>query len=292
MAFQIQRNIYCRNIENDGLYITSLKGDSKKLGAGLEHYFVFNKEHTQLIFFVNGSCCVTDKGSDKVKISDSYGYVMMVVPDFTSIAYSFSNKSYDSVITYGIEKLSEHFYSEDNNDNLFYINKDWSTKTIASDVDDWKINHENSRLYYTKNDSLYRVNNLNDSDAVSIADDVAKFTITSDGKAVYYIDNMDTLWYRKGTKKAKQISNDVYSLSITHDDYALFITEYSSNSGLLFSSKNGNNKSQISDNAFNVKVTNVATYYYANYNYENYTSDLYGTTTNTTFDLIDEGISA
>ena len=233
------KQIYYYNRKNSGLYVTSLGEENKKIASDLDGAYIFNENHTQLAFCSDAEWYVTDKGGDKVKVFEaSYYSIDMLLPQYTAVKHS---RYYDAIRTYAISSFGDQFYIDYSEDALYYVNKKLEMEEVCT-MDACQISKDGSVIYFLDGDSLYKIESSKLDNIVSIADDIEEFVITSNGDAVYYIDEDDTLWYQKGTKDAKRIADDVYDLVMTPDDYALFLTEYYSYSGILYASINGGEK--------------------------------------------------
>ena len=288
------KKIYCYNIENTGLYICSLDGDSTKLAAEVGSRFMFNETQTELLFSSGGSWYLTMNGRDKIKISGTSNNIYPIGPDsmgYTYVyAYDYDNNTIFNISIYGLNSLSNQVYRESGANTLFYINEDWDKKSAGNGVDGCSFSDDGEVVFFTRNHQLYKTSISDFGNRTLMAEEVVDFQVTSDGSAVYYTDLTDTLWYQKGIGKPKRIADDVYSLDMTHDDYALFITDYGSDSGVLYSSKNGGSKKKISDDVYYLLVRGTAAYYGVNYDKEEHMIDLYGTTKKSEFEFIIEEI--
>lgn len=252
----------------------------------MDSTFIFNESHTQLVFCSDNDWYITENGEDKVKLFDSSYSIEILVPNHTAMKRS---SYYSSIRIYAIPTFADQFYIDYEEEALCYINKKWEMKEVCI-IDECKISKDGSKIYFLDGDSLYQIDSSKLDNIVFIADNVEEFVILSNGKAIYYMDDEDTLWYKKGTKDAKRIADDVYNLVLTSDDFALFLTEYYYGSGILYASTNGGEKQRVHDDVYSILTSNTATYYYANYDSDDSTKDLYGTTDKLNFHLIVEDI--
>jgi len=241
------------------------------------------------MFFANNKGYVVNKDEEKIKVSDSDDWMTLLAPDYFAKLYSYRTVGNITVVTNGVKNLSDQYYCQD---NLFYLDKDWKSETKLSNIDtlDLKITGNGQVIYYKKWNSLYKIEKGDFGKELQIAKNVLNYGITSDGKKVYYIDSSGDLWYQKGTKEAKQIAGDVYSLTLDFQDRVLFMTDYDNGSGILYSGKKAKEKKMLCDDVMQVIATPTVTYYYANDSKANHTMDLYGANRKTDFSLIIEGI--
>lgn len=292
--------IYCYNTDKDGLYVYDMKGDSTKLSVGIGDMFVFNRDRTEMIFTASdGDCYISVNGSDKQKLGS--GMLVPVVPAYAQ--YGMFYAEYDGRVftaaTYGVDTLSEMFYYNTSAGTVVYLEDDMETERVASSVTygSTSISSDGKTLYYMRDDVLYRVKENDIDESVEIAEDVETYVMPSDGKSAYYIDEDGELWYVKGTKKPKSVADNIISITVTHDGYALFVGEYSysSNSGVLYACKNGGKKTQVLDDVYTSSTyyafaMSSVTYCFAGYNAGTGTVDMYAVESGTDFTLIVEGI--
>ncbi len=292
--------IYCYNTDKDGLYIYDMKGDSTKLSVGVGGTFVFNRDNTEMIFTASdGDCYISIKGGDKQKLGS--GMIVPIIPGTAQhgTLYTLYSGGVFSAATYGVETLSEMFYYNTSAGTIVYLEDDVETERVASSVTygSVSISDDGKTLYYMRDDTLYRVKENDIDESVEIAEDVNTFAMSRDGKSAYYIDEDDALWFAKGTKKPKKVADDIVSVAVTHDGYAMFIGEYSysSNSGVLYACKNGGKKTQVLDDAYTSSSYSLlplssVTYCFAGYNSETGTVDMYAVESGTEFTLVVEGM--
>lgn len=287
--------IYCYNTQNDGIYVKYLNGESKKLATNNGWIFILNKEHTQLQFLSNDSWFVSDEGEDKIKLFDNCNSGISLSATLTGNVIN--EMCYGQMGTYvrGISDLTDAFYvSTDSNNtiNLYYVDKEWNGVLIEEDIARTGIDKTGKDIFYIKDNRLFKIEDGKYKNPFFVTDNVKDFVVTSDGEEIYYIDNEDTLWYKKGRNDAKRIADEVSNnyFCITYDDYVLFLTDYSNGVGILYSSYRGKEKERIADDVIKVTVSKKFVEYRTNYDYETETSDLYGANNKTDFTLILEKV--
>ena len=292
--------IYCFHSENGGVYVVDEKGNSTKLSGDAGTYYIFNKDRSQMIFTTNDSIYVTVRGGEKIKISGKDNSISLSAPEGAATEFNYYSIFFQSGLhasiytyTYGVSNLAEKFYITGSN-KLIYLDKEWNVTTVASGLSSvtGAISREGKTLCYVKNDRLYKVDSKDPTNSISIADDVISAKVASDGKSIYYVDDSETLWYKNGDKDAKRIADDVDSMVMTYDDYLLFLADYSysSYSGILYSSKNGGEKSKISDDAYNLSVDGNIAYYMSEYSKSDSTGGLYAAQAKDKFELVENGV--
>lgn len=269
--------VYYYNSEKSAFYVIKSGKDPVKLAGDLYSFgsvtITFNTDHTQALFIADYKSYITDNGSEKHKISSNtiyqIGQYYISGQITTSSMYDFTEK-----------------YFIDSNYKLYYIDKKFETTSIESNVYSLQTTVSGDIIYFLKiNGDLYRGKGFGGK-CEEIADEVKQFEITSDGKACYYVDDDETLYYLKKSGKSKKVADDVYSIQITHDDRALFITDYSSNEGgTLYSSYNGKSKKLISDEVSSFITTSTCAYYNLHTD-EKGVYDIYSATKKAKFSLL------
>lgn len=119
-------------------------------------------------------------------------------------------------------------------------------------------------IYYTKNNELYYFIDSNVSKPIFLEDNVSSFIIQSEDE-VYYKDLSGTLWYKKGTEEPRWIADNVSFEGLAYDGTIMFIADYSNNSGKLYYSRKGREKTLIGENVSSVSFSGGAIYYCANF---------------------------
>ena len=313
---EVGKNSQIINISNSAEYIYYFKNDSCYLMTGSEEHkqitkninvnFIFNENHTELVFYEDGYMYIVENGNKQQILNSplNTGGIDLVVPEYTiKHSKSLIEKTFEewdnelgiyvywspSVITYATKDLLEKFYIE--GASLFFIDKDKNLQLITDKVNQEKISKDGSCLFYSKNNSLYKVEKNDFTNPIILAENVKFFYITSNSKEIYYVDTSMVLWYKKETENPKKISENISiyaGIYTTYDDYVIFITDYNSSNanGKLYYSKNGIDKELITDNVCKIIVENGATYYYKNYNHEKRSVELYRTVDTMNFDLL------
>ncbi len=214
--------IYYTKADDKGetdLYLTNLKDERVKIASEVEDV-VWNADLSQILFNTDGKWYVSVKGGEKVKvdgISSSISYLYVLSPDYASGK---------------MDKLQDNYYVGYNGENytIYLINKKWSAEKLASNVDDYAMSEDGETIYYSKDNKVYILGNDE-----SIEKEVSSFAMMPDGSGMYFINEDDTLYYKKGTSEKQRISDDVETMSVTHDGYVIYRNEdkemYASNKG-------------------------------------------------------------
>lgn len=237
--------IYYTKADDKGetdLYLTNLKDERVKIASEVEDV-VWNADLSQILFNTDGKWYVSVKGGEKIKIDGvSSSVSSLFVIDGVKQTEKFQNNYFLG--------YSDGEYS------IYKVNKKWSAEKLAGGIDSCSISDDGKTIYYIKSDKLYILGNDE-----AIEEDVKGFSLTSDGKAVYFRSEDDTLYYKKGKKAKKRIADDVKTAYITHDDTILFLDE----DDALFSSVNGKAPKSVGADIEDVYVCHDYTYFVGDY---------------------------
>lgn len=285
------RQIYYVDTAKSSLYVTDTAGNQKKLAVNvdLSDSLKFNSKMTQVVFYSENKWYVSVKGSEKQEMGG-------IIPDALSFVYAPYNES-RSFIKHTVHGVEGIFIARFNrlNDlyyvgwgNVGYLDKGWNSRVISTKTSTSYLSKGAKRLFYCEDGTLYIVEEEKSFEPVSVPTKgkIKSYAVTHNGKAVYYIDQADTLWYQKISGKPKRIAEDVQTVDITHDDYALFCIDDS-----IFGCKNGKGKKLLVEDGVvrNVKQ-NVTLLRVQNKNTEG-TYDIYAANRGLDFTKIAEAVS-
>ena len=286
--------IYYADPAKAALYITDKNGNSNKISADLSYYsFAFNKDLSQVMFVTENGLYASVRGGDKCKISsntDGMPYPLACYgPQEDIFFYGISNENsytYGTAMIYPESTFIGQFFYSYLDKEVFKIGRDWSYEKTVGDVQDIRVDRKTSILYYTNSDdTLYRVRLAGNIISDKIKEDINEFEISGSGSDVYYIDEDYALYYQKGNGKPRKIADDVDDISMTYDDYLLYVTDYSDHSGELYYCK-GAKKKKLNDECGYMRPLKGATFFGCNYNSKNDTYDIYVTGKGVGFNLI------
>ena len=263
--------IYCSKTEEDtmgesSLYVTNLKGEKKKIASNFNNFAV-NADGTQVIFESEDKWYASVKGDEKIRIEGVSSSVSSFAP--LNGNESFKNNMF---IAYADGELA-----------IYTVNGKWAAEKLAGGIDDLGISADGETIYYLKNDKLYI---LGEDEAIE--DEVKRFVVTTDGAAVYFISEDDTLYYKKGTKDKKRIADDIATIRMTYDDYALFIDE----DDVLYASNGGSAAKKLCEDVKRVYTCIDYTYYYGDADSSADTVNVYIASKKTKFEKIFTDIKA
>lgn len=204
--------IYAVGNSNSRLYMLNAKGNSEKLQSDVTVMGV-NPDGTEIAFYNGSSVCVSVKGSEKKKLfSADYAYRLYAVNTYT---YSLTPSGF-----------AAHFYLDAAGNILYYVDKNFEIKKIASSVTKAYVTEDEKTVYYVKNGSIYVYKLSSEEDEKLIKDFYSYsglFAVTPDGKAIYYVNEDKELCYYNGkeTTVIEEDGDEVHSLYL-HNDGTLF----------------------------------------------------------------------
>lgn len=285
------------------LYVGDIYGSNKLLAESQEvlNSLRFNVDQTQLLFNSDGNFYLCVNGEEAIQLTlggDPLMSLTLVIPRSSASSYILNN--FDSSIVYSIKDFSEHYYTVYPTYSLLYLNKDLSIIELGQGREMSSVQlseNENVLMYSPRTDkgyTLYRTKTAEKSEPELLAENIRYGVLSPDGDSVYYLDQNDTLWYRRGLDEPKQIAVDIEFCNMSHDGYALFGTfgsPYDENKrGILYCSKDGGEKQELLSNFLDcLYVYPTVTLAYANYNKESYTNDIYASVDGVDFVKIVEG---
>ena len=289
--------IYCTVINVGGFYLTDLTGNLTQITETSRSWNILNKDHTQMLFLGDGDWYVLDHG-EKIKVSGFMDATSVSIQTYMIIPKGASYKGPNEidlvnsgVLTYGVDTLAGKYYATNGRASLSYVNENWEAQeAVFLTGYAYGISRDGSVLCYAEDNTLFKIENETIESKQKLAENVVSFVMTSNGSAVYYLDNENTVWYQKGTEKAVKLAESVHSFYITHDDYVLLLCNDAIKFGersKLYAVKDGKKTELISEEVHHVYTTATATYYYAFQEEDtDYTYDLYGTDKGIDFEFI------
>ena len=247
--------IYCIDDEKGSLCTVDTKGNTEKIAGDVyDDSFFMNEDHTQMIFQADGKWYATVKGGEKIKLTSDYNFRIMTY----QYAASFEDYNID-MITYPTSDLRNCFVLVDG--DISWMNNKWELTKAAKDVEATYVSADGKTLVFLKdNGKLMKVTSKKLDKPVELAEDIWSFMPTSDGSAVYYINDDDELFFQKGTGKAKKVSDDVDGGIVTPGDVFLFSSDEE-----LYSTKKGGKKVKQFDDIYDIAMTGTTIYLWTDY---------------------------
>lgn len=288
------------------LYVGDMHGSSRLLAESqmMLGTLYFNEDQTQLLFISDENFYLSVNGGEAVVLaSDRFPSMALnlVIPE--SSAYIKSWNRFGGTLTYyiyPINNFARRFYTEFPTHRLFYLDQNFELKELGNGQETRSVrlsDDTNMLMYSLRTDmgfDLYRVKNVNTLETEQLAENIWYGVPSLDWKAVYYIDQNDTLWYKREHEDPRQIADHVDFCSMTHDGYALFGTFGSAHGenerGKLYSSKDGGEIQLLISDFFDSLYTYpTVTLAYTNYDKKSDTHDIYAATDGVDFVKIVEG---
>ncbi len=284
--------IYCTSFDQTALYLVDMERNLTEIAKDVEYQYIFNQDHTQVLFYAAESWFALDHG-EKIQIpsfdgSNAYANdIYMVTPEY----FSYVNSTSGMIDTYGVENLTENYYKNGTSMKLSYLDENWNLQEISSELSfawAYGLSKDGNTIFYAEHDRLYQMKQADMGNRVRFAVGVTDFEITSKGEAVYYLDDAKTLWYQTENGEATKIQEGVDKIYMTHDDYLLFgVAEERENAYTLYAVKDSKKPSLVAEHVASVTtLTAVTTYFQYNNEDADYTYNLYGTEKGIDFQFI------
>ncbi len=250
---------YYYNVEKKAAYVQKDGKESVKILNDVNSLptLYLNTDHTQVIFGEGNDVYFSENGGEKKKItSDGVRIDAMGYRKYNSEVSSGTNCA-----TLPMESLLEQYFIANEDRTLYYLDGKCETHKIEDYVYSFETTPTAEVVYFLKINSfegsgdLYRGSGSSEEGYTEIASDVTLFEITSDGEKCYFIDEDETLRYVKKTGEPKKIADDAERMTITHDDYLLFLADVGDDeTGTLYSSRNGKEKQKVADDVGSVSA--------------------------------------
>jgi len=234
------KQIYVVGKNDDGdkiLYAYNTRGNKKKVGNCSDSSFIFNDDHTQILFY-DGKLDLSDgielktyvsvKGKEAKRISSNPAYPL--IPNSST---SYKN---DYASTYPSDDLFNKVYAcqKDGQINLWLLKKNENrSKRLASNVTDATLDESGKFVYYsTKGNNLKMLKISHGERAADkakiIAEDVRNYVVTSDRSKVYFVSD-DALYSVNGKtgkgKKTIAAENVGYTLALNQKDICYYYVD-------------------------------------------------------------------
>lgn len=200
--------VYYTKLINDSVYVQKGldENSSVKLAKNADDLYCasFNADHTEFIYSADDGTFLVQNGGEPERISRDALYPAM--PGASNYGYYWNTlpvKTFESVLLY-------------NSDKMAWLGKDLETHTVASNLDSSQITllEDGKTAYYTKNESLRRVDASKEgAESETIAEDVAWFWVSMDGKNIYYYQEDEGIFAKSGKDKAVLVSDEVDIMS-------------------------------------------------------------------------------
>jgi len=232
------------------LLVKSGKIDTKLVSEYSSYIpLMLNKDYSQIIFETNERSYISRNGNDREKISGSY------ITDFILPRGSYIREcsTYVRTMVYNIKSFTNQVAVT--GENLVYINKNLEINEINNSSESASaafISDNGKTLLYINNSghlSAIDPTNLS-AERREVARDVTGFAPTNNIKTIYYINDDNELWCKKGNSSPVKISDDVIPEHLVlpyNSTKAFFLVDYSEKrGGELYFSNNGGKRAKVS----------------------------------------------
>ena len=234
------KQIYVVGENDEGdkiLYCYNTRGNKKKVGSCVTTGFIFNNDHTQILFYdgnlswsdgIEAKTYVSVKGKEAKRISSSFA--IPLIPN------SSTGHDNDNAATFPSDDLFNKVYAcqKDSQTNLWLLKKNENrSKRLASNVSEAVLDESGKYVYYgTKGNNLKMLKISHGERAADkakiIAEDVENFVVTSDRSKVYFVSD-DALYSVNGKtgkgKKTIAAENVGYSLALNQKDVCYYYVD-------------------------------------------------------------------
>jgi hypothetical protein len=191
--------VYYRNHNNSGYYV--MKGgkeDSReKLGDNVSIYWL-NRDLSQIVYSYDSKAYISRNGGQKDPLSGMA--INFLLPGRTARNYRIL----------GVGSFSDTFYYSSNG-AIIHINSKFEADSVARNINSAQLANDGKTVFYEKNDGIYSIDGSKvNAAAVNLVDDdaVRDFIATADGKAIYFLNDDDEVYYQKGKGKPVFVGAD------------------------------------------------------------------------------------
>ena len=236
------KQIYVTSRNDDGdtiLYSYNAKGNKQKLGEMSGSGFMFNDDHTQIMF----------KGKkDKMYLAIKGKEAKVMAKDAISLILApNANSDFADGSTYPVSKLYNHVYRSGDEVWMIKKNSDKNVK-LVSKASYVQLDQSAEYIYYNYDNEELRVAKISHGEKASekakvlVEENIRNYVVTSNRKFVYYIED-EALYSVNGKKggTAKTVANDdVSGLALSGKDKAYYVMD-----GDLYACSNGKKGSKV-----------------------------------------------
>lgn len=222
------------NDKNSGEFYVKSGNSKVKLAADADSLgeLIFNKDCTQIVFHYEKKTYISSNAEDKIKLLNNRAYLLL--PANTVWLSQDSNNT-----IYGINSFEDMLLIS--SEDIYYIDDNYELNKLTDICYKAAVSNDMSKLIYLDySDTLHIVTQLdcnNPKDTELDADDIISFTVSEDGKTVYYINGDDELYSITASAKANKIADDVnqYNLVVLKNRM-FFMVDYHDTGSLYYTS--------------------------------------------------------
>jgi len=213
----------------DGEKISVKKGDDIKVLLSAvnsrNRSLHFNKDYTEVIVEDDGKTYYSVMGKEKEILSNDE-VSSFLMPDDCTITM---NSNWIRGFTYGVESFRNQFVHIKR--SLYFIDDNYELDRIAESYDYACVSKIGFGVVYTYGNTLYKVSNAKrGTDKEKLADGLTISALYASGdlKYIYYINEKNELYCKRGTKKESMLASEVYRENIIMDvseDQLYFVSD-------------------------------------------------------------------
>ena len=178
-----------------------------------------NRDLSQIVYDTGARTFVYTKGGGRQSLAR--GFRNWILPNGTASQMQRSKNVVVSI--YGMSGFADTFYRNADN-SIVHVNRKYETNNVARNASA-QLANDGKTLIFLRNRGIYKVDGTNAkaeaTEIVSEAYTVTSFVATYDGKAVFFTNDMDELYYQKGKGRPTTVS-DYVSLDGRGINYGLY----------------------------------------------------------------------
>ena len=239
------------------LHVRSGRNEFRLVPDASNVQMMLNKDYSEVLLSVydgDRRTFISRRGGERERISGAaiLSLVMSRGAQTRTCDNEFSNVIID-IIVYGKSSMSDFVAVTD--EGLAYYNNRLEANKIAG-----SSNYAYSAEISNDGKTLYFINNSNRLSSIDptvpgaerkeIEKSVLSFAASGNGRSVYYVNDVDELYYVSGSGTQTLIAEEVYSGSLTmsySSNRVFFLMDYRSNrGGELYCSNNGGRRAKVS----------------------------------------------
>lgn len=222
---------YIYFFRNDILFVQKgIDSDHReRLGEDISHLH-FNRDLSQVVFSSDGRTFISSGGNVREPLSGRLNYIL--TPDGTGAHSRWSFVTGIIKTIYGISNFTETFYVNMDG-SVIFINRDFETSTIVRNLDigfDVFLADDGRTITYLRRGSIFRVDGTanNATSEEIVTRDVERFVATADGRAVFFINDMNDVYFQRGMESPVRVSSnisDLWNFGLFNGDTVFFLSD-------------------------------------------------------------------
>lgn len=250
--------IYALGAEDSRLHILddtgAAVGPARLLDEGQKIFL--SADHRQILFCSSGIWYVSG-GGEALPVTDA---------SLTSPALPLGcsqNVQNSFVFTLPTQNLWGNFFLDDQG-TLFYLEPGSEAVLVSSGVqaDSLWIGWDGNSVFYRWEDgTLFRTDRDCPGSPTILASDISQFIPAAGNRSAYCLDSEGTLWYLEDFHDPKAIQEEVTEISLTWDDYCLYLAAGEEEDRLLYASHSGSPGTLLGSRITLLRTTPTAAYY-------------------------------